>query len=259
MNKNKLNYGEFRLLMDMALGYRIAYLDDGVVTATLNKGDFNEMEMMYAFSTAEDIDEQASAMFKTEMLNKIKDSVNKSTFEDNKEKISNLYDNRDYRTIWNLLVGRKEGQVTYCGLFNLKAMKNFIKYNHPDYVNKKLKEKETNIGVLENLEGPYFVYKNGQPTYVTENPYKNVISTVYSSMNMMGEQLMLNSIFKNADKGIYVDSALYDKNESMRFWRTPKWRKQLRKERKLNGDVAKQVSAKSQTKSVKTIDNSRER
>ncbi len=259
MSENKLNYGEFRLLMDMALGYRVAYLDEGVITAKLNKGEYDDIEMMYAFSTEEDIDEQASALFKTEMMNKIKESVNKSTFEDYKERFSNLYDNRDYRTIWNLLVGRKEGQISYSGLFNLKSMKNFIKYNHPDYVAKKLKEKETSIGVIEHLESPYFILKNGKPTYVTESPYKNLICTVYSSMNMMGEQLMYNSIFKNADKGIYVDSELYDENDSMKFWRTPKWRKQLRKERKLSGEAAKKVSVKTKSKDTKANDNLRER
>lgn len=231
ITQERLNFGDFQMLVLMANGYLFQNQDNGYIYAKnkLTK-EITEVKILRnQFDCIED-EIYSSKIHKYEYLSLIKATVNKPIWKKYYSQIETLYDERKYDELWTLLGGYATEKTVKEGLFNDKACKNFIGTNSEVYLQTKGKAKQANMDVLGG-EGPYKVYKNDQLVSVEQNPYQRVIDTTMKTLDAMGKRRMYNEIWINAQKGREVDPDLYDEKASLRFWKHPKWWGPIKKER----------------------------
>lgn len=241
--KDRLNIVDFEMLLYMARGYRFFYVENGIVGANLRDKDGFYNDVVLYNSITPEAEQNLNNTLRTDMLNNIEESMIKSNWKNNKTQIEALYDEQNYDQLWQLLSGHKNGNVLCAPLFNKRSIKNFIKYNDEAYVFAKEGKHNSNVKQLE-IEKPYTVYDNDEVVEVDKNPFERVIKTVYSTKDLFAEHLMYDTIYKNTFKGMEVDPKLYSIEDSMQFWRTSKWRKQLASQRKKDGRAAATVIEK---------------
>lgn len=229
--QEKLNYGDFQMLLYMANGYLFTNLNDGYIYAKnkITKGIIEVKYLKNQFDSIED-EYRTADVHKYENLCLMKTSLNKPTWEKYYNQIESLYDERKFDELWTLLGGYATDKVVKEGLFNDKACKNFIGTNSEVYLQTKGKADKANMDVLV-VEGPYRVYKNNELVSVEQNPYQRVIDTTLKTLDAMGKRRMYNEIWINAKKGREVDPDLYDEKASLKFWKYPNWWKPIKKER----------------------------
>ncbi len=229
--QERLNLGDFQMLVLMANGYLFQNQDNGYIYAKnkLTKQITEVKILKNQFDCIED-EIYSSKIHKYEYLSLIKATVNKPIWNKYYGQIESLYDERKYTELWTLLGGYATEKIVKEGLFNDKACKNFIGTNSTEYLQIKGKANKSNMDVL-GVEGPYNVYKNDQLVSVDQNPYQRVVDTTKKTLDAMGKRRMYNEIWINAQKGRKTDSDLYDEKASLRFWKQPNWWKPIKKER----------------------------
>lgn len=228
--QERLNFGDFQMLVLMANGYLFKNQNNGYIYAKnkLTK-EITEVKILKnQFDCIEDEGYTAN-IHKYESLSLIKATVNKPIWNKYYSEIESLYDEKKFDELWTLLGGYATDKVVKEGLFNDKACKNFIGTNSAEFLQTKGKANKSNMDELSQT--PYTVYKNDQLVSVEQNPYQRVIDTTLKTLDAMGKRRMYNEIWINAQKGREVDSDLYDEKASLRFWKYPNWWKPIKKER----------------------------
>lgn len=229
--QDRLNFGDFQMLILMANGYLFENLNNGVLYARkpITK-EIIEVELLNNQFDS-DIDEQTSASaHKYKNLCLIKATLNKPTWNKFYPQIESLYDNQDFDNLWTLLAGCSTERTVKEGLFNDNACKNFIGTNSSEYLVLKRMALKSNVEVLKG-ETPYNVYINNVLTPVENNPYQRVVDAVAKTLDTMADRRMYNEIWINTQKGRQVDEDLYNKKESLKFWKHPEWWKSIKAEK----------------------------
>lgn len=228
---NKLNIGDLQMLLCMANGYTFdSYVDTAITAKKIDADGFNQM--MFIQNVFEDVSEekQVAVNQKYATLSLIKNTLKKSVWNNNYDKIEALYDKRRFERLWNLLAGYTEGNKIQAGIMNDKAVKNFIGVNSPEYLKMKHMGCRACVDVL-NFDGPYIADTKDGRRLLDKNPFHKVIKVTHQTLDTMGNTRMYNDIWKHTKEGIDVDPELYSKSDSLRFWKKGAWYKEVKSQK----------------------------